>query len=1403
MTSSILENTSPSDHPYLFTGSTTASEDSPVGHVIPIETATGFRRGARVHGLFSLSALAAVLSACGGSGGQSNRPPTAVPDAGAATEDGPSITGNVGASDPDRDALTYSVTEQGAYGSLSVSGDGVWTYELDNGNPEVNALGPGSELADVATIVVNDGQVSIEARIQITITGVNDPPSVPAIEPTAQGLEVSENHLGGAELGHIMSVDPEGDGVNLTLSGPYSEYFELVDGVLRLKAGVAFDFEEVPGGEVLLTITATDDAGEPGSSNVEVRVRILDEPEPPTAFPDAGAATEDGQAVTGNVGASDQDSDALTYSVMEQGAYGVLSVSPEGVWTYEVDNGNPEVDALDTGAELVDVAIIAVSDGLHSIEARVEITITGVNDSPSIPIVESTAEGLEVSENDLAGAELGQVMSVDPEGDGVSLTLSGPYSEYFELVDGVLRLKAGVAFDFEEVPGAEVALTITATDDSEERNITAVEVRVAIIDEPEHPTVRFLTNLGVATVESGVALGEVRIFDPDAADANLGVEHIEVGDARFEVREQEGVFILVQREGVSIDPSELAEGRLEVALRVTDSHGLESVKETAAVWFVDGTLNVGELFEGSTEISDPFLGFGSGVVHLSLDDLEAGKTYKISLEADAHNGFLILDEQLVVAGVSKLIYTAQGSEGVFVPREDGIYQLQVNLSGPGGESGYSVLVEEYEYEDDFAPDTGTLGEVSIGQGVSGELEESGDEDWFRVELEAGKGYRIDLDSEFLSFPHQETIMIKGIFNDEGEVDPSTVPFGLIMSHDGSHIQYTPPKDGTYYVSVSGTGGSYTLSVVEEDYSDDFSAGLSTDGVVLVDSSVEGSLEEWSDQDWFAAELEAGKIYSIGVGDPASVSPRTDSGYFPYIGAIYNASGEIVHDERLFRSTEFEPTESGIYYFSIGHDMTADWISDVFPSFSDDEIRSGSYTLSVDDVSELRDAYRDAEVLELSYPGMSIEGAIDYPGEFDTFLFTAEITSEQRHYLIEVKGADGDGGTLGDPWVQVVISGEELSFSDVPSVEVEWNFDSGPGRDAVLDLRLSPHPITGDSTVEVAVLVRSEGNETGSYTLSVVPYEHLDDIERQNFGSIEVDSEAQGELEQLTDGHVYSISLAASKHYELVLEGDAFDVDPSERPVMYLIRNVDGVDFYQFRGINSVEYFSPEEDETFSVLVTGKGADTYSLSLNEVFDDYAGDISTSGMLEVGGSVEGLINDFDSDWFAVSVEKGKSYVFLLKGGELGGGTMDIESSEITIYDGEGNILLSKTHSHTPLLYEYFYGTFSYGFMDGLHRDSSMAYAEDWLALEFTPEESGTYYVGISNSGAFFDRSGTYTLSVQEGEKTSAEEDSEPATDVEDPQMENDSDPEPEDIEERASVEDDQQWMGLVDSWAELGM
>ena len=116
--------------------------------------------------------------------------------------------------------------------------------------------------------------------------------------------------------------------------------------------------------------------------------------------------------------------------------------------------------------------------------------------------------------------------------------------------------------------------------------------------------------------------------------------------------------------------------------------------------------------------------------------------------------------------------------------------------------------------DDFAADPSTVASVAVGSPAIGDIEASGDQDWFRVTLEAGIQYRIDLEGSPTGQGSLGDSYLRGIYNSAGTPIPGT------SDDDGgvgtnSQVLFTPTASGTYYIAASGYRdeiGTYRLSV---------------------------------------------------------------------------------------------------------------------------------------------------------------------------------------------------------------------------------------------------------------------------------------------------------------------------------------------------------------------------------------------------------------------------------------------------------------------------------------------------------------------------------------------------------------------------------------------------------------
>ena len=359
--------------------------------------------------------------------------------------------------------------------------------------------------------------------------------------------------------------------------------------------------------------------------------------------------------------------------------------------------------------------------------------------------------------------------------------------------------------------------------------------------------------------------------------------------------------------------------------------------------------------------------------------LEAGKRYQFDVEGDDTDRGTLADPHLwglYDSGGSSISGVRSDDGGVgkngretYTPSTGGSYYIATS-SGQGTTGTYTLSVivlganGASEADTDFPNNNTTSGRVDVGASVTGNVYATGDDDWFRVDLEAGKLYQIDLEGAdtgrgTLSDPFLS--LNDGSGSNIGNNDDSFVNLNSVLI-------YTATATGAHYLGARGSisaTGTYTLSVREitgdppdeqgfREGDTDLPTDTSTTGVVEVDGfGARGAIDapvfvEYNnrpgydfDTDWFAVELEEGKTYRI---DMKGAIPTNDLTLrLPQINAIYDEDGDSLvntwsRDEssahHLFRGT-FHAHADGTYYIAA----------------SGESFEWGDYELTVIDITE--------------------------------------------------------------------------------------------------------------------------------------------------------------------------------------------------------------------------------------------------------------------------------------------------------------------------------------------------------------------------------------------------------------------------------------------------------------------
>ena len=338
--------------------------------------------------------------------------------------------------------------------------------------------------------------------------------------------------------------------------------------------------------------------------------------------------------------------------------------------------------------------------------------------------------------------------------------------------------------------------------------------------------------------------------------------------------------------------------------------------------------------------------------------LEAGKIYRFDLEGDDTNAGTLDDPKLygIYDASGTLIdgtvrrHGGQGENArvAFAPDTGGTYYVSAgggvyyNMAGRHTYTGtYKLSVSEIS--DELTADTSTTGTVAVGGSATGELQFTGDRDWFKVTLDANETYRIDLRAAWDGGGTLLDPYLHGLYNSEGTLIGNTTDDNSGVGAS-ARVYFMAAADGAYYVAAGGGAprwwggeGTYTLSVTE--VNDDYAADTGTTGTVTVGGSATGEIEYADDHDWFAVALEAGYTYQVDLeGIFAGYSLHS-----PYLRGVYDAAGTLLpgtQNDRLSPTTTssrviFTASEDATYYVSAGA---------VWPYL-------GTYELSVTEISD--------------------------------------------------------------------------------------------------------------------------------------------------------------------------------------------------------------------------------------------------------------------------------------------------------------------------------------------------------------------------------------------------------------------------------------------------------------------
>ena len=485
---------------------------------------------------------------------------------------------------------------RGDYGSLTINGDGSYSYQLDNSLPAIQALKAGETISDVFVYTVNDGHGHfVDATLTIVITGTNDVPVVlPDTNTIIEGAQVPVTGavlLNDSDLDHAAVLAVSGVGSGNLIVPPVGGVGTGVAGnfgtlILDAHGGYSYQLDNAnPAVQALaagatttdtFTYAITDDQG--ASRFTTLTITILGVNNPPVAVADTAAINAGDSAVVGDLTpggvAQDRDVDGDPIRVIGfansggamgnvgsgsslgaalPGSFGSLQVAADGSHRYVIDNTNPTVLALKDGQTVTETFTYTIADGQGGYAtSTLTITISGRNDPPV-----AVNDGVLTTNEDVPLNNIPVLANdSDVDGDPVVVTLaSSPQGTVTINPDGTLNFVPNANFH------GPATITYTISDGHGGTATATVSINVVSVNDPP-----VAENDGPLTTNEDVPLNNIPVL---VNDSDLDGDTLTVTSASS----PQGTVTINPDGTLNFVPNPNYHGLATITYMISDGHG--------------------------------------------------------------------------------------------------------------------------------------------------------------------------------------------------------------------------------------------------------------------------------------------------------------------------------------------------------------------------------------------------------------------------------------------------------------------------------------------------------------------------------------------------------------------------------------------------------------------------------------------------------------------------------------------------------------------------------------------------------------------------------------------------------------------------------------------------------------
>jgi hypothetical protein len=474
--------------------------------------------------------------------------------------------------EPEGDAVTITIVDGNTDNAFSIDNSG--SIKVNDSN--ILNFEATSEFQ--LTISINDGELTTNTIVNITINNINESPLI-----LAQSFSLDENSGDNTSVGTVTATDQDGDELTFSIiAGNINDVFSInpTNGELSVNSSGELDFESTE--TFTLTIKAEDTEL---NAEATITVNINDVNEGPVIENQTFDIDEnsDNASFIGTILATDPENDELTFSITDGNTNDIFEINTT---TGEITVKTQEFLNFEWTANYL--LTVVATDGEFSQSVTITIDVNDINEIPEIENQEFSIE-----ENSANDTNIGSVISSDPDGDELSYSIkSGNSGDAFKIDPGSGELSVNdiAALDFEINESIAIVVQVTDAALTNEANVS-----ITITDVNETPLIvdqTFETDEGL---DNGLTIASVVASDPENDNITFSLKSGNTDDA-FSINATTGVITINDMTALEFDANPIFSLVIEI------SDGELTAEATITIGLIEVILSIEDEFKNSIKV---------------------------------------------------------------------------------------------------------------------------------------------------------------------------------------------------------------------------------------------------------------------------------------------------------------------------------------------------------------------------------------------------------------------------------------------------------------------------------------------------------------------------------------------------------------------------------------------------------------------------------------------------------------------------------------------------------------------------------------------------------------------------------------------------------------------------------